>query len=206
MANTMATKGVADGKNTQNSIFEELDPSSSWTEDSTFHYLLIDLPGFKMEEVTLEVDKYGHILVHGERPVSENKFIRFKQTFNVPENSNIEDIAGKFEDGLLYVAIPKYETKDMGEEENEHEKREHDENFREGNVKQGDGNGYDHEEERVDEKEEFHEAHTENQWGEAGLFETVKEKLKKNKGIVITAILAFSVGVLMAQKFQSNED
>ncbi|GAA0143360.1 hypothetical protein LIER_04060 [Lithospermum erythrorhizon] len=52
-------------------------------------------------KVKLQVDNYGHVVVSGERKVNENKFIRFSQSYDAPENSNIDETGGKFEDGIL---------------------------------------------------------------------------------------------------------
>ncbi|KAF2311346.1 hypothetical protein GH714_021947 [Hevea brasiliensis] len=46
------------GKRTrsQDHVVEEFVPSAAWTEDSHSHYLLVDLPDFRKEEVKLQVD------------------------------------------------------------------------------------------------------------------------------------------------------
>ncbi|PIN06785.1 hypothetical protein CDL12_20655 [Handroanthus impetiginosus] len=94
--------------NPRDMVFEYMVPSSSWSEDTDCHYLRIDLPGFNMEEMRLRADKYGHIIVSGERQVNDNKIIHFEQLFKVPENSDIEETSAIFEDDRTYcVTIPK---------------------------------------------------------------------------------------------------
>lgn len=58
------------------------------------------------------------------------------------------------------------------------------------------------EEKTTTEEEDFHDPKMENQ---SSLMEELGKKLKKNKGILITAVLAFSLGVIVSQKFQPNE-
>lgn len=54
------------------------------------------------------MDKYGHLVVRGNRQVTENKYVTFDETFEVPKDAKLEDASGFFEDGQIYcVAIPK---------------------------------------------------------------------------------------------------
>lgn len=50
--------------------------------------------------------------------------------------------------------------------------------------------------------EDFHDAKMDSQ---SSLMEKLGKELKKNKGILIIAVLAFSLGVIVTQKFQPNE-
>ncbi|KAK3024010.1 hypothetical protein RJ639_045030 [Escallonia herrerae] len=207
MANTRATTRVA---------VEDFVPPFDWTEDSTCHYLLVDLPGFKWEEVKLEAnDRLGKIMVSGERQVNE-KNMRFYQTFDVPENSDIQNISGQFEGGILSVTIPKKAIEENEEieyggavgteEESAHEERTEDENLDKDHDKEGNGNGYHHDQlERLNHKEDFLEASKGGLKQEAAnLLKSLMENLRKNKGIVITAVLAFSFGLLVSSKYQSG--
>lgn len=56
----------------------------------------------------LRVDKYGHLVVRGDKQVSDHKYISFEETFDVPKNADIENADGLFEDNQIYcVTIPK---------------------------------------------------------------------------------------------------
>ncbi|KAG9129485.1 hypothetical protein Leryth_013077 [Lithospermum erythrorhizon] len=82
--------------------YKENVPSSGWT----YRGLRLPLPPNRSSwiqkgKVKLQVDNYGHVVVSGERKVNENKFIRFSQSYDAPENSNIDETGGKFEDGIL---------------------------------------------------------------------------------------------------------
>ncbi|XP_059642075.1 uncharacterized protein LOC132284033 [Cornus florida] len=201
--------------------FEEFTPSASWTEDSNCHYLLVDLPEFKIGEVKLQIDSHGHAMVSGERQKSENIYVRFEQTFRVPEDADLEKMTGKFEDEILYVIVPK-RIKDDDEEEEEsengiansdeeetrHEETNTDkENLDHVNEKHHNTDHKHHKEdenEREDHEEAFYDSR--NNWRdvEAGLLQIVIEKLGKNKGMVVLVVLAFSLGVMVSNRFRSN--
>ncbi|CAK8563142.1 unnamed protein product [Lathyrus sativus] len=106
-------------KFTRAGLIEETVPNSGWTEDSTSHYLLVDLPEFKKEDVKLQVDSSGRIVVKGERQASEQKRVRFHLSFPAPTDSEVDKIAGKFDGGILYVTLPKQIVQTNKESDNE---------------------------------------------------------------------------------------
>ncbi|KAK4350505.1 hypothetical protein RND71_029818 [Anisodus tanguticus] len=207
-------RGGANWTSSVKSVYEDIEPSSGWIEDPENHYFLIDLPeGFKREEVKLQVDIFGNITVSGERKVSEYKFVRFQKSTKAPEKSKSEDTSAKLEDGILYVMIPKElpENNERDEaaidssaqEENQQKKTEEieslngDETDQKENDKEGlNGTSY---------EEEFHDAKMAKKWHEGEILAAGKEILRKNKTIVITALLAFSFGVFVSQKCQSSK-
>ncbi|XP_004236193.1 22.0 kDa heat shock protein-like [Solanum lycopersicum] len=190
-----------------NPVYEDIEPSSGWIEDAENHYLLIDLPGFKREEVKLEVDTFDNIKVSGERKVGENKFIRFQKSTIAPEKSKSEDTSARIEDGILFVIIPKELPENNEREEAAIASSGHEENQQE-EIESS--KGHDTEEKENDKQgpngdEEFHDAKMAKKWHEAYPVAAGKEILKKNKTIVITALLAFSFGVYVSQKWQSSK-
>ena len=86
--------------------------------------LEIDLPGFKKDEVTAELND-GYLTVSAAKGLDQDeqeketgKYIRRERysgqcarTFYVGEAVTQEDIKAKFEDGILKVTIPKVEPK-----------------------------------------------------------------------------------------------
>ncbi|KAL8123531.1 hypothetical protein AgCh_011489 [Apium graveolens] len=103
MTDTTETKGNAGKKVSFTAMLEDFVPPSSWSQDSDSHYLVLHLPGFKKEEVRLQVNNRDEIITSGERQTDGNKLVtRFQKTFKIPENSVSEKITGKFEaEGLL---------------------------------------------------------------------------------------------------------
>ncbi|XP_019224347.1 PREDICTED: inactive protein RESTRICTED TEV MOVEMENT 2-like isoform X2 [Nicotiana attenuata] len=207
-------RGGVNWTSSTNSIYEDLEPSSGWIEDTNNHYLLIDLPGFKREEVKLQVDIFGNITVSGERKVSEYKYIRFKISTKAPEKSKCEDTSARLEDGILYVIIPKElpenkEGDDVATDSNSHEENQQKKpEEEEGPISDDKEQSQNAKEEKSEasEEEEFHDAKMAKKWhGNNLLVAAAKETMRKNKMIIITALIAFSLGVLVSHKCQSSK-
>ncbi|CAN4086067.1 unnamed protein product [Withania somnifera] len=178
-------KGGANWTSSVNSIYEDIEPSSGWIEDTKNHYLLIDLPG---------------------------KFIRFQKSMKAPEKSKCEDSSARLEDGILYIIIPK----ELPENNERHEAAvstsDHEENQQknreevESNLNGDDTDQRENDKEAgLSDEEEFHDAKMANKWHESHLVAAGKQILWKNKNIVITALIAFSFGVYVSHKCQTNK-
>ncbi|GAU32819.1 hypothetical protein TSUD_208870, partial [Trifolium subterraneum] len=201
-------------------VVEEIVPNSGWTEDSTGHYLLVDLPEFVKEDVKLQVDSSGRIVVKGERQASEQKRVNFHLSFPAPEDAEVDKIAGKFDGGILYVTLPKRIVQEKNKQSDTEETgissveraEEHDSHktSADSDVEGRDHNqhaGHEvHEEERNIGHEEHEEERNENahmtnfsgqvtrKWDQETMLRTAVDVLSKNKGIVVTAVIAFSLG------------
>ncbi|XP_058194155.1 uncharacterized protein LOC131310906 isoform X2 [Rhododendron vialii] len=249
--------GRRQASSSDNSLVEEIDPPSAWTEDSSCHYLYVHVPGFKKEWLNIQVDDRSHIMVGGERQ-TENKIFRFEQTFKIPENSDTEKISGRYESEILYVIVPKlvkdkekeplnaatddnirgkqHEHKRDQEEHDEkhrhhqeehdkkhrHHQEEHDKKHRHHQEEQDERHNHEHDKEehyggghishhgqndddkKVVEEGGFQGVPTATWTLAGGILGSVVDILSKNKGITVTAVLAFALGVLLSQKFQSN--
>ena len=93
-------------------------------ETDTGYEVDIDLPGFKKDEIKLELDN-GYLTISAAKGLDKDetdketgKYIRRERysgqcarTFYVGEAVTQEDIKAKFEDGILKVTIPKVEPK-----------------------------------------------------------------------------------------------
>ncbi|XP_076914643.1 18.1 kDa class I heat shock protein-like [Bidens hawaiensis] len=198
MANVQGRSPFDNKPSSSSLVFEEFVPPAAWTEDSTGHYLLVGLPDFKRQELKLQVDNKTHLIVSGERQVRENKYKRFAQRFRLPKNADTENITGKLDGEILYISVPK-------KVEHEHQEMKHDNIPSPAPVT--DENGSDNKDGEKNQKEK-HGMYIDEKWRqEAGLYlKLAMEKLKNNKGIVVIAIFAFSLGVLVTQKVQSNEN
>lgn len=91
------------------------------TEDS--YKVAIDLPGFKKDEIEIEL-KDGYMTVSASKGLEkdekneEGKYIRrerytgnVRRSFYVGENMTEDDIKASFEDGILKLDLPKKENK-----------------------------------------------------------------------------------------------
>lgn len=232
MANVGRTRRDGEKTLTNNPIVKEFVPSSGWTEDSNGHYLLVDLPDFKKEQVKLQVDSSGNITVSGEMLTSDNRYImRFEQMFPLPPNSDMDKVSGKFDGELLYVTVPKRAKEEsteqpslsasasgeneqqilhrnddipenVVEESNDHQMREGDDD----RACQKDNKETNNKSEKDSSVDSFGEDFL-RKWGNepSHPFERGMKILRRNKGIIITAVLAFSLGVLLSRKFGSAD-
>ena len=93
------------------------------TEDT--YELDIDLPGFKKEEVNLEL-KDGYLTIQAakgldkEEPEKKGKYIRqeryagaMQRSFYIGDTVTEADVKAKFEDGVLNICVPKAEPKKL---------------------------------------------------------------------------------------------
>ena len=91
------------------------------TENS--YELDIDLPGFKKDEISIELEK-GYLTVSAAKGLDKDeedkkgKYIRkeryagaMQRSFYVGENLTQEDIKAKYENGILRLSVPKKEAK-----------------------------------------------------------------------------------------------
>ena len=93
------------------------------------HYAVeIDLPGFKKDEIKLELNE-GYLTITASKGVDEEeknkqgRIVRqerysgvMQRTYYVGEQMKAEDIKAKYEDGVLKLEIPKVEEKKLPEE------------------------------------------------------------------------------------------
>jgi len=120
--------------------------------------------------------------------VSKNsKVIYFEQKFKLPENSDTDKITGKFDGEILYVTVPKQEETSVEHEYQNTATATSDENHR-----------------RLEEKGSidsyrFFSRKYWRQEDEATPLEKALEMIKKDKGILLTAVIAFSLGMIMTR-------
>ena len=92
-------------------------------ETEKTYELDIDLPGFKKDEIQIEL-KDGYLTVSAEKGLDKDeedkkgKYIRkeryagaMQRSFYVGENLTQEDIKAKYENGILRLSVPKKEAK-----------------------------------------------------------------------------------------------
>ncbi|KAG5046324.1 hypothetical protein AAZX31_06G181500 [Glycine max] len=207
-------------------VVEEIVPNSGWTDDHSSHFLLVDLPEFRKEEVTLQVDgSDGRIIVKGERQTNEQKRIHFELAFPLPPDSDVDNISGNFDSEILHVHVPK-RASHQEHRESGHEIERASNNGSVGRpqeivseehevVNEGRDHGhYQHEEDR-DKKEERRNENA--QYMDNGYSKKLTRKLEqkrdmsralvevlmRNKGVVTTAVVAFSFGLYVSNKFHS---
>lgn len=95
----------------------DFSPNIDVLEDSKGYLLKMDLPGFKDEDLRIEIDKRQLKIsgeLKGEAPAEDVKFLyrerrtgSFKRVFPLPEEADSETITAKLAEGLLTVRIEK---------------------------------------------------------------------------------------------------
>ncbi|XP_010557494.1 PREDICTED: inactive protein RESTRICTED TEV MOVEMENT 2-like [Tarenaya hassleriana] len=91
--------------------YDEFDPIARWTSEPGFETLTVYLPGFRKEQLKVQVTTTRKLRVMGERPAGGNKWIRFWKEFPIQANLDVDAISAKFEDVNLVVKLPKPEPK-----------------------------------------------------------------------------------------------
>jgi HSP20 family molecular chaperone IbpA len=172
------------------------------------------------EDVKLQVDSSGRIVVKGERQASEQKRVNFHLSFPAPEDSEVDKIAGKFDGGILYVTLPKRIIQEKNKQSDTEETgisnveraEEHDSHKTnaDSDVEGRDHNQHvGHEEHEEERNENAHmpdfSGQVRRKWDQETMLRTAVDVLSKNKGIVVTAVIAFSLGMYVSSKFQFSE-
>ncbi|XP_010249250.1 PREDICTED: protein RESTRICTED TEV MOVEMENT 2-like [Nelumbo nucifera] len=94
-------------RDVSNRVYEYFQPSSEWKEEDEAKFLLLRLPGFKKEYLKAHFPAPGVIQISGERPLKDNKWSRFQQEFQIPENCDRSGIRARLGADVLTVVMPK---------------------------------------------------------------------------------------------------
>ncbi|KAL5205210.1 hypothetical protein ABZP36_033419 [Zizania latifolia] len=89
--------------------YEELDPAVEWRQVGDDQDVVeISLPGFRKEQVRVQVDNHGVLRATGERPPAARggKWVRFKKDLRLPDNCNADAVRARFEDHKLTIVLP----------------------------------------------------------------------------------------------------
>ncbi|KAJ8439367.1 hypothetical protein Cgig2_022504 [Carnegiea gigantea] len=89
---------------------EDFDPPSDWISEEACDTLLLYLPGFRKEQLRVQLTPSRILKITGERPIGENKWRRFQKQVPVPSNCDTREISAQFEGGILYIRQPKIIT------------------------------------------------------------------------------------------------
>lgn len=109
------------GKNAKNLMKTDV------REKGNSYELDVDLPGFKKDEVTLDL-KDGRLVITASKGLDkdqedkEGRYIRRERyagtcsrSFYIGEAIQAKDVSAKFEDGILRISLPKQEQKQLPE-------------------------------------------------------------------------------------------
>ncbi|XP_043717959.1 inactive protein RESTRICTED TEV MOVEMENT 2-like [Telopea speciosissima] len=102
---------------TQRRSYEEFQPSLDWKREEGHDTLVIPLPGFKKDQINLQISYLGNLKISGERPLEENRWSRFHKDFLIPKDCNADGIHAKFVGEVLSVTMPKKSTQPPAQNE-----------------------------------------------------------------------------------------
>ncbi|MCW8837712.1 MAG: Hsp20/alpha crystallin family protein [Thiovulaceae bacterium] len=97
-------------------------PKVNTREGEFAYHIDVDLPGVKKEDIKVDI-KENTLVISGERSHKEevkeedyyrveSNFGKFTRSFTIPDNTDIENIEAKSDNGVLEVVIPKVEPVD----------------------------------------------------------------------------------------------
>jgi HSP20 family molecular chaperone IbpA len=107
----------------------EFEPAVRMEETPEARIVIVDLPGFRKENLRVQIDNRGNLIISGERGVKETeemtkvggrleKLQRFRKVIGIPQNLNInERITAKFRDQTLRVSLPLLHISDQQNQE-----------------------------------------------------------------------------------------
>ncbi|KAG2622287.1 inactive protein RESTRICTED TEV MOVEMENT 2-like [Panicum virgatum] len=87
--------------------YEDFDPVVEWKlpgEDQDV--VEISLPGFRKDQVRVQVDNHGVLRATGERPARGGRWARFKKDLRLPDNCDANGVRARFEGEKLIITLP----------------------------------------------------------------------------------------------------
>lgn len=86
-----------------------LQPSADLYEDKDNYYVRMEFPGFKKKDLNVDLEREV-LTVSAEHKEGENAST-FSRSVTIPEGISQEQVAAKYEDGVLTVSLPKQEER-----------------------------------------------------------------------------------------------
>ncbi|MED6133458.1 hypothetical protein PIB30_028378 [Stylosanthes scabra] len=90
-----------------NRVYQDFQPFYEWNEDEATANLLVMLPGFRREQLKVQVTSKPVLRINGEREITQNVWRRFAIEFPIPSYCDTNEVSAKFERGMLNVKFPK---------------------------------------------------------------------------------------------------
>jgi HSP20 family protein len=91
-------------------------PVNGWEDEEAFHFEA-ELPGFKQEDLTIQVQRRNQLTIQGERKTDpslqgvwhrrERGTGRFQRTFVLPLAVEADKVEARLENGVLHLTLPK---------------------------------------------------------------------------------------------------
>ncbi|XP_028752531.1 inactive protein RESTRICTED TEV MOVEMENT 2-like [Neltuma alba] len=106
-------------------LYEDFEPAFNWVREEESDTLVVLLSGFRRDEMKVQIATNRILKVSGEQKMEDKKSVRrrFYREFSVPRDININLISARFEDGKLYIKLPKTVMKKKEEEDSNNNKK-----------------------------------------------------------------------------------
>ncbi|KAK4279189.1 hypothetical protein QN277_016935 [Acacia crassicarpa] len=101
---------MAESAAAYNVVYEDIEPFFEWHTDEDFHVLVVMLPGFRRDQLKVQVTSTPMLKISAQRQIGGNRWRRVYKEFSVPSDSDLNDINAKFEAGTLKIKFPKLIT------------------------------------------------------------------------------------------------
>ncbi|XP_062202088.1 22.0 kDa heat shock protein-like [Phragmites australis] len=94
-------------RRTDKRAFDDFDPAVEWKQAADDQDVVeISLPGFRKDQVRVQVDKYGVLRAIGERLEWGGRWARFKKDIRLPDNCDTDAVRARFEGEKLIITLP----------------------------------------------------------------------------------------------------
>ncbi|KAK8498393.1 hypothetical protein V6N13_082689 [Hibiscus sabdariffa] len=91
-------------------IYEDFEPLCKWKREQQSDALEVHLPGFKRQQLKVQINHLGMLVITGERETDEEKYrriSRFRKEFPVAQDCQPSQTRAKFFNGILNLVMPK---------------------------------------------------------------------------------------------------
>ena len=105
----MAATGTKQQQPTATPVATVVDPKFEWTERAGTYVLRLTLTGFRKDDFRVQVDGAGRLTIRGTRPGAS-----LHKVFQLPSSASLDDIAGRFEAGVLTLTVRKLASSGAG--------------------------------------------------------------------------------------------
>ncbi|XP_022958345.1 inactive protein RESTRICTED TEV MOVEMENT 2-like [Cucurbita moschata] len=86
--------------------YEDFEPLVEASEEDGCSILSLHVPGFRREQIRVQVSSTRKLRISGERPYQNKTWQRFHKEFEIPSNCTTSNITAKYKDGILHVRQP----------------------------------------------------------------------------------------------------
>uniref|UniRef100_K3ZE33 SHSP domain-containing protein n=1 Tax=Setaria italica TaxID=4555 RepID=K3ZE33_SETIT len=84
---------------------EDFDPVVEWKLAGEVDLVEISLPGFRKDQVRVQVENHGVLRATGDRPARGGRWARFKKDLRLPDNCDADAVRARFEGEKLIITL-----------------------------------------------------------------------------------------------------